>query len=273
MLRDLRYIDFHTHIFPEKIAEEALRRLAEHSGEYKPRTDGTARGLVESMQEAGIRLSVVANIATKPSQMLPIFEFCLNVKSERVYPLVSFHPQNSMQEVKQLLQMAIDNGIKGVKLHPMYQGFYIDEEMMYPFYEEISKKGMFLMFHSGYDIAFPGNRQADIERIRKVAKDFPEMTIISTHMGGWRQWERLKLLKDCSNVYVETSMTVTETGEEAFIEILKEFDIKRVFFGTDSPWTDQKEMIEVIERLPIPEEYKEMILYRNAETFLAKIEI
>ncbi len=273
MLRDLRYIDFHTHIFPEKIAEEALRRLAEHSGEYKPRTDGTARGLVESMQEAGIRLSVVANIATKPSQMLPIFEFCLNVKSEKVYPLVSFHPENSMQDVKQLLQRALDSGIKGVKLHPMYQGFYIDEERMYPFYEEISSRGMFLMFHSGYDIAFPGNRQADVERIRKVAKDFPEMIIISTHMGGWRQWERLKLLRDCSNVYVETSMTVTETGEDAFVEILKDFDIERVFFGTDSPWTDQKEMIEVIERLPIPEEHKEMILYRNAETFMAKIGI
>ncbi len=266
----MRYIDFHTHIFPDRIAEEALQRLSEHSGQYRPRTDATLGGLLRSMDRAGVRLSVVASIATRPSQMIPIFQFACNIRSDRVYPLVSFHPENPLQEVETLLQAAIKEGIHGVKLHPMYQGFYIDEKRMYPFYEIVNSMGMFLMFHSGFDIAFPGNRQADVERVKKVAMDFPQMTIISTHMGGWHQWDRLGLLSRCENVYIETSMTVTETGRETFRRLLLQFPVDRVLFGTDSPWTDQREQIEEILAIDIPDEYKERILFRNAEEFLKR---
>ena len=46
-------IDFHTHIFPEKIAEKTLKFLASRC-HIDPYTDGTAPGLSASTKEAGL---------------------------------------------------------------------------------------------------------------------------------------------------------------------------------------------------------------------------
>ena len=54
----IRIIDFHTHTFPEQIAERALARLSQDSGS-KPFTGGTVQELQASMREAGVDLSVV----------------------------------------------------------------------------------------------------------------------------------------------------------------------------------------------------------------------
>ena len=269
-MENLKVIDFHTHVFPDEIAQRALQALSEHSGPYKPCTDGTLKGLLKSMDRAGIGLSVVASIATKPGQAWPILEFSKRIKSSRIYPLVSFHPKNSLDEVKGLIAEARHAGIKGVKLHPMYQGFSIDSEDMFPYYEILIKEGFFVVFHTGYDIAFPGNLQASVDRVARLAETFKELEIVTTHTGGWRQWEMLSLLTGFENIYTDISMTVTETGKERFSELLKGFPPERIFFGTDSPWTDQREMVNIINEINLTSELKEAILYKNALNFLKK---
>src|SRR5512141_230751 len=98
----MKYIDFHTHIFPDKIAKSAMDALAAESGDYRPRADGTLTGLLESMKRAGISASLVANIATRPSQMMPILRYCLEIKSPAIHPLISFHPANDTYEVEDM---------------------------------------------------------------------------------------------------------------------------------------------------------------------------
>jgi predicted TIM-barrel fold metal-dependent hydrolase len=264
----MNYIDFHAHIFPDKVAKQAMDALAAESGDYRPRTDGTLRGLLESMKTAGISASVVANIATKPSQMLPILDFCMQIKSDRIHPLISFHPSNDPEDVEEIFGQAQREGIRGVKLHPMYQRFFIDDKHMYGFYELIASFGFYLMFHSGYDIAYPGNAQADVERVKKVADWFKDLTIVCTHVGGWKQWDRVSCLSGCGNVYTETSMTLSEVSDDQFIRLISHFGEDRILFGTDSPWTDQKEMLDRTLRLRISDRQKEKMLYQNAVELL-----
>jgi predicted TIM-barrel fold metal-dependent hydrolase len=261
-------IDFHTHIFPDKIAKQAMDALAADSGAYRPQTDGTLTGLIASMQRANISASLVANIATKPSQMYPILEYCKEIRSSSIHPLVSFHPSNSPEEVEEMLGQAQREKIRGVKLHPMYQNFNIDDKWMYGFYELIASCGLFVIFHSGYDLAFPGNTQADVERIKKIADWFKDLTIVCTHVGGWKQWERISCLSDCANVHTETSMTLSEVSDEEFIRLISHFDEDRVLFGSDSPWTDQQEMLKRTVALNISDARKEKLLYKNAAALL-----
>lgn|SRR5574337_523966 len=262
------YIDFHTHVFPDKIAKQAVETLAAESGEYRPRTDGTLSALLASMDRAGISASLTANIATKPAQMVPILEFCKQIRSERIYPLVSFHPFNDPEEVEDVFGQAQREGIYGVKLHPMYQGFSIDGKHMYGFYELMASFGFYVMFHTGFDVAFPGNNQAEVEKVRKVADWFKDLTIVCTHVGGWRQWDRIGCLSDCENVYTETSMALTEMSDEEFVKLLGKFSEDRVLFGSDSPWTDQKEMLERTLNLKVPAQRKEKMMYGNAAKLL-----
>ena len=102
----MNYIDFHTHIFPDKIAKQAMDALAAESGEYRPHTDGTLSALLGSMDRADISASLVANIATKPAQLVPILEFCKQIKSDRIHPLISFHPSNDPEEVEDIFGQA-----------------------------------------------------------------------------------------------------------------------------------------------------------------------
>lgn len=264
----MNVIDFHTHIFPDKLAKQAVAALAEESGEYVPRTDGTLTGLRASMDHAGISLSVVANIATRPSQMLPIFEFSRQIAGERIVPLISVHPDNLMDEIGALFARTAEAGIKGVKLHPMYQGFVIDDRKMYPIYQLIEHFGFFVVFHTGYDMAFPGNTQADVERVKTIADQFKNLTIVATHVGGWRQWDRIGPLGKCGNVYTETSIAMTELDDDRFIKALSQFDEDRVLFGSDSPWTEQKEMLDRTLRLGLPDGRKEKLLFLNARALL-----
>jgi hypothetical protein len=261
-------IDFHTHVFPDKIAKQAVEALAKESGTYKPCTDGTLSALLGSMDKANISASLVANIATNPKQLVPILDFCKQIKSDRIHPLISFHPFNLPEETEDVFGEAQREGIYGVKLHPMYQGFSIDGKHMYGFYELMASFGFYVMFHTGFDVAFPGNNQAEVEKIEKIANWFKDLTIVCTHVGGWKQWDRIKCLTDCENVYTETSMTLTEMSDEEFIKHLGSFDEDRVLFGTDSPWTDQKEMLERTLNLKIPARRMEKMMYGNAARLL-----
>lgn len=264
----MNYIDAHTHIFPDKIAAQAMEALAADSGDYKPCLDGTLSALLASMDKAGIAASLVANIATKPAQMVPILDFCKQIKSDRIHPLISFHPFNDTEEVEDVFGQASREGIYGVKLHPMYQGFSIDSKHMYGFYELMASFGFYVMFHTGFDVAFPGNNQADVEKIKKIANWFKDLTIVCTHVGGWRQWDRIHCLRGCENVYTETSMTLSEMSDEQFLKHLSNFSEDRVLFGTDSPWTDQKEMLERTLQLNISDALKEKMFYKNIAALL-----
>lgn len=261
-------IDFHAHVFPDRIAAGALSSLAEHSGEYQPCTDATVASLLASMDRAGIALSVVANIATRPTQTESILRFSLEIRSDRILPLVSFHPENSLKEVERLLAKSREAGLNGVKLHPMYQEFAIDENRMFPYYECIRDAEGFVLFHTGFDIAFPGNTQADVERVVRIAQRLPELRIVATHTGGWRQWDRVQVFADCPNVYTDISMTLTEMNDDAFVNLLRPFGEDRVLFGSDSPWTDQREMVARVRNLPISENLRDKILSENARRFL-----
>jgi len=265
----MNFIDFHTHIFPDKIAEEAIKALAAESGDYQPCIDGTLQGLLDSMKRANISASLVANIATRPKQMKPILEFCKQIKSEAIHPLISFHPSNDTYEVEDMFGEAHVAGIRGVKLHPMYQDFFIDDKYMYGFYELMASFGFFVMFHTGFDVAFPGNTQADVERVRKVANWFRDLTIVCTHVGGWKQWERISCLRDCDNVFTETSLAMCEISDIEFIKAISLFDEDRVLFGSDSPWTDQREMLLRTLALDISDSRKEKMMFKNAARLLA----
>jgi len=264
----MNVIDFHTHIFPDKIAKQAMEALAAESGEYRPRTDGTLQGLLASMDQAGISSSQVANIATKSSQLFPILEFCKQIKSDRIHPLVSFHPTNDPDDVEDMLGQAQRAGMRGVKLHPMYQRFFVDSKHMYGFYELLASFGFYVVLHTGFDLAYPENTQADVERVQKVAKWFKDLTIVCTHVGGWKQWERIDELAACENVYTETSMTLSEVDDDEFIRLIGKFSEDRVLFGSDSPWTDQKEMLERTRHLNISDVRKEKLLVKNAAALL-----
>ena len=183
-------VDFHTHIFPDDLAPKAIAKLIELSHESHNFTDGTLGGLRQSMQRNGINRSVLLPIATKPSQVSIINRTCLSQASDDTIPFGTLFPL--YEENAEEIEFLCAHGIKGVKFHPEYQDFYIDDPRYFPLYEQLSDAGLIVLFHAGKD---PGPFSCDHalpQAIRVLLENFPKMKIVAAHMGGWKVWEEVE---------------------------------------------------------------------------------
>ena len=82
-------IDFHTHIFPDEIAPKTIPALEKVSG-IKAATDGTLTGLLQSMEQTGVDISVIMPVVTKPAQFDKINAFAAKVNETYAGRLISF---------------------------------------------------------------------------------------------------------------------------------------------------------------------------------------
>jgi uncharacterized protein len=258
-------IDVHTHAFPDQLAPRALAALTVSSGEYLPQTNGTVAGLLTSMDEAGIECSLVASIATRPEQAAPILSWSKQIASPRIVPLGSVHPASQSWDSE--LRAIGRAGLVGIKLHAHYQGFVVDARAVYPLYEAISALGLFVLFHAGFDIAFPGDDRATPERLLRVHQQFPKLDMIAAHVGGWQLWDRVLSHLAGTSIYLDTSFAYQLTPG-LLHHILRKHPSDRILFGSDSPWTSQARGVAFIQNLPLDAAVRDQILGQNAQRLI-----
>lgn len=261
----MKIIDTHTHCFPDFLAEHAIQKLSQEINEpyYQ---NGTLKGLLLSMDEAGIEKAIIQSIATKPEQTENILKWSLEIRSERIEPFLSIHPL--YQNYHEFIKIAKDNDFKGIKFHPHYQQYKADDENVFPLYEALAKNDLIVFFHAGRDLAFPGFDNASVPRLHKVITKFPEMKTILAHFGAYREWDEVYNQLAGLNVYFETSFMLEEKGNNLFLKIIKKHSVDKILFGTDSPWTNQKRAVELIQNSPLSQEDKEKIFYKNTEKLI-----
>lgn len=261
-------IDVHAHVFPDSLAPRALAALTENAGDYVPFTDSTLSGLIVSMKISGVDRSWIASIATKPAQAASILKWSATISSPGILPLGSVHPRSPDFESE--IVAYIDAGFSGIKLHPLYQDFLVDDRALDPFFTALERSGMFLLLHAGNDAGFPGMDNASPQRIVRLLSRFPSLPLIAAHFGGWQVWpavfERLAGLP----CYFDTSF-IGEVPQNLRDAIFEKHGIDNFVFGTDSPWQDQGEQVRLIKNLPLSAVEKEKIFSLNALRLLETI--
>ncbi len=260
-------IDVHTHIFPDSLAERALSALLENAGDYDAYTDATLAGLLASMDASGVDRAWVANIATKPSQASSILAWSLTVKSPRILPLASVHPRSENFEAE--IARFREAGFCGMKLHPMYQDFVVDDPALSPFFRAVEESGMFLLLHAGYDISFGADDNAAPRRIRALMERHPGLTVIAAHLGGWNAWEEVSRFLAGSPCYLDTSF-VHEVPPALRDRIIALHGTDRLLFATDSPWLRQNEQVAEVRGLGFGQDELERVFSTNALSILER---
>lgn len=258
-------IDFHTHAFPDALAYKAVGSLAE-CAKLNPCTDGTIAGLLKEMERCGVDRAVVANIATKPTQQTNINHWAAGLDQEKLIPFGSIHPD--AEDWKPELQRIANLGLKGVKLHPDYQGFEVDEPKLYPVYEEISRLGLVLLVHAGYDPVSPNHIHARPEASAKVVRDFPDLKLVLAHMGGCALWDDVEKHLIGRDVYLDLAFTADVLDEGQLWRMINAHGVDRILFGSDLPWHSPEKELQVLDRLDLHHYEKEMIRSGNAMRLL-----
>ena len=261
-------VDFHTHIFPDKIAPRSIAALEERSG-IKAATDGTLNGLLTSMDRNGVDISVILPVVTKPSQFDSVNAFAAQVNEKYAGRLISFggiHPD--CEDYKTQLDTIKALGLPGIKLHPDYQGVMIDDVRYMNIIEYANELGLIIMTHAGVDIGLPEPVHCPHDKMRKVLDTIKPEKMVLAHLGGWKQWEQVYECLAGENVYFDTAFTFDYIDRDMFMKIFEKHDKDKILFATDSPWSDAARDMEALKAMEIPAEVVEDILWRNARRLL-----
>ncbi len=261
-------IDVHTHAFPDQLAPHALEKLNDTvPDDARAVLDGTVGGLLASMDRTGVDRCVICSIATAPKQADPILRWSLEIASERVIPFGSVHPDCA--DPAAAVRRIAAAGLKGIKLHPLYQGFAADEARLWPLYAAVEEAGLVLVMHSGRDIAFPpGDERASPRRMLRLHRAFPRIPLVAAHMGGWRQWDEALAVLAGTDVYLETSYSIGLCAAATIEALRARHPAERILFGSDSPWREQGEALALV-RAAWPEPARQAaVLGGNAQRLL-----
>ena len=259
-------IDFHTHCFPDALAQRAVDQLASIV-DFVPYHNGTLAQLKEKMDEYGCDISVVMQIATKPHQQKAINDWAKEKTDNRFIVFGSIHPDADDWEAE--LERIKAMGIKGVKFHPDYQQFYMNEERMFPIYEKIASFGLITLFHSGIDAGlYPERFFSHPKHLKEALPHFKGAPVIAAHMGGWKMWDEVEEHLIGQDVYLDTSMAMGIIDDEQMVRMINNHTPDKILFATDSPWSYLHKAIEYINSLPITQEAKDKIFSGNAVKLL-----
>lgn len=259
----MRIIDFHAHIYPEKIAEKAV----ENVGKFYLMNmlgDGTVNTLIENGKGVGVDRFVVHSPALSPTQVLSINDSITNACAEHP-ELIGFGTlhaamENPAEEIARIKSLKL----RGIKIHPDSQRFDLDCDEMMNIYAILEKEELPVLFHTGdyrYDYSHP-------RRLRRVLQEFPKLVCIAAHFGGWSVFDlAVEYLLD-TNCYLDISSSMSFLGPRRSRELIELYTPARMLFGSDFPmWTPESEL-EKFNALGFDEKARELILYRNAETII-----
>lgn len=259
-------IDAHTHCFPDELAPRAMEVLIKNC-DVQPVLDGTLGDLRASMRRSGVDRSLVMPIATRPSQAASINRWAKEITRDGLISFGSVHPMQ--EDLHAEIDRLVDYGIPGIKLHPDYQQFYVDDQAVIPMFRALADAGLIVLFHAGIDIGLPPPVHCPPDRLARLLDAVPNLTIIAAHMGGYRCWEDVRRLLAGRDIYFDTSYTIQDLGAEPMTELIKAHGADKVLFGTDSPWTEQSAEVASIKSLKLSSDEIEAILGGNAARLLA----
>ena len=278
-------IDVHVHTFPDKVAGKVTEDLGAASG-VEPATDATVSGLAASMRKAGIDYSVNLPVATSARQVSSVNDRLIRTKEEfgrqGILTFGAMHPD--CEDYRQELQRLSDAGIRGIKLHPAYQGIDLTDIRYKRIIAAASEMGLAITIHAGIDVGIHDRNYASVPQILEILRDVEPTKFILAHMGGWDAWDEVERDIAGAPLWLDTAFTIgpisphhsvkpgpyshITLADEDFVRLARAHGTDRVLFATDCPWQDQSRYVRRFRELPLSDAEREQIFHLNAARLL-----
>ncbi len=276
----MKLIDFHTHLFPNKLLDALWAWFETHAWpiEYKKYVED----LIPILKKEGVERCVHLHYPHKVgmSESLNLWAHELEKKyPDFIIPFGSVHPDDEKKE--QILKTCFeDYQMKGLKIHCHVQKVAPEDPRMIPVYEMCEAYQKILLIHCGtgpnfkdrplnpygYDV----DQVSGLRHFEKIIGKYPKMIFIVPHLGYEEVDEFFDLLKEHPNLYLDTTMAVANflPGKIDPEKIAEHAD--RLIFGTDFPnipyeWSREKNNLL---NMKLGKESEENIFYKNAEKLL-----
>lgn len=253
-------IDGHVHVWPDAIAERAL-------GAPKPGLvrfgNGTVRDAGRVLAGAGIDRGICLGVADTPERLEKADAFVGSLDPGRFIGFGSVHPGRTPQENVDALRA---NGLKGVKVHPLFQGYALDDPGLWGVFEALA--GEFVaVIHVGEGDTPEAGQRCTPKMLRDIARNFPELVVVACHFGGYEVLDAAEeyVVGLPGNVYLDTSWppSVGSLDPQRVKSVIERHGPDRVVFATDWPMADPAAEVEAIHALGLSDGDTEAVLGGN----------
>lgn len=255
-----KIFDFHTHAYPESVAYKSVDFL---NGYYNVNClgDGTMENLLKSAKAGGVDYLLVHAVATKAKQVENVNNWISSHLSTNVFGFGTIHPE--YDKILDELARVRSLGLLGLKLHPDFQGYYVNDSSMDIVYSAIEGK-MPVLVHAGDQSC----EFSSPKRLANVLDRYPNLTVIAAHLGGYSRWDDAERYIIGRNCYIDTSSSLWALPPEKAVDIIRRHGVDRVLFGTDYPLVSHIEELGRFYALGLTEEENNKILFENAKRLL-----
>ena len=259
----MKIIDIHTHIYPEDIAQKATNSVRAFYNIGTDGMDGTEAVLLRQGKEAGISQFVILPVAIRPDRVQGINDFIVDrvAKNDALIGFGTVHA--AMDNMEAEVQRIMDLGLHGIKMHPDSQRFSIDDERLFPVFEQVQGK-LPIMFHMGdrrYDYSHPA-------RLKRVLELFPRLQVIAAHFGGYSMYEEAYVQLKGKDCFFDVSSSLMFMDEGVAESYINRYGAERFVYGSDYPMWDPQVEMERFLKLKLSDSQREQIAHKTAEYLL-----
>lgn len=178
------------------------------------------------------------------------------------YALAWENPYNA-DAVEDLTKRVETQGFQGLKLHPLFNAFTANDEVVYPLMDVARAKNLPVFIHCGHPpFSLPWS-------IAQLAEVYNDVRIVMVHMGhghGVYIQASIDMAMKYDNLWLETS------GQPMHFKIKEAYHkvgSGRVFWGSDAPFHHYAVEILRTEASGLSESQLENVFYNNIKGFMA----
>ncbi len=160
------------------------------------------------------------------------------------------------------LERAFGCGMKGLKLHPAYQGYQLTDPFILPVIEQAVSYRMPVYIATGIPVAsLP-------LQLSYIAGLYPEGTFIQGHFGFPDFWiDSIPSVVNSPNIYADTAYNMVSSVENMILQLGAE----RVIFSSDAPYLSLENETNKLLSLQITDEERRMVGYENMNAMLERV--
>ncbi|MBQ6586984.1 MAG: amidohydrolase family protein [Coriobacteriales bacterium] len=261
---EYRVADAHAHIYPSKIAAKATAAVGRFYDIPMDVPAGTSQALLQQGSLIGCEKYLVCSVATKVEQVESITRFIAQECEEHpeFIGLGAYH--QDVTDPTPVLDLVDALGLQGVKVHPDFQRFYIDDPRLFPLYEQLEERGMKILFHMGdnrYDFSAP-------IRLLRVLDKYPKLKAIAAHFGGYQAWDVARDLFPGTDIMFDCSSALFFLSPARAQEMVRTYGVEHIMFGVDFPmWSHEDEFHRFL-GLGLTHDENKAVLYDNFARFM-----
>lgn len=264
-----------TRVILDGIAKSSMFKASCEASGFDKRVAQTLPEIVADLDKRGVSASVITGRDCRctygfPDNNASVLEFC-RAYPKRFYGFWGIDPHRGMDAVRDVEKVVKEYGMRGIALDPYLAHIAPSEARFYPIYAKCCelKVPVFITMAPPPHVQGALIEYTDPRDVDKVARDFPELTIIMSH-GGYPfvQEAIFTCLRD-ANVYMDLSEYELAPFASHYVEALKcGWLADKILFASAHPFVEQKDAIKIYMDMDISEETREKVMYKNAYRIL-----